>query len=136
MADNCLQTNSSQFRSVQNSDTLGFYGQFGGVNARSREITPRCRTHRNVFQILLNLPEIRLYLLFFRLIMSHTEFRLVPNQSKNGKYNLSWVIDRSDTIADITKRLFLEDDMQTPGTSLKIGQVEFFVPKDAHCAMF
>ena len=45
-------------------------------------------TQRNLFEILLNQPEIRLYLSFFRLIWIQTKVHLDPNQSENGKYNL------------------------------------------------
>ena len=38
-----------------------------------------------IFEILLNQPEIRLYLLFYRFIWNQTDVRLDPNQSENGK---------------------------------------------------
>ena len=45
-------------------------------------------TQKNLFEILLNQPEIRLYLTIFRLILHQIDVRFVPNQSENGKYNL------------------------------------------------
>ena len=47
----------------------------------------RC-TQKNLFKILLNQPEISLYLAFFRLIWIQTDVCLVPIQSENGKYYL------------------------------------------------
>ena len=46
-------------------------------------------TQRNVFEIVLNQPEIRLYLPFSDWLRTENErVHLVPNQSENGKHNL------------------------------------------------
>ena len=47
-------------------------------------------TRRNLFGILFNQTEIRLYNVYtsFRLIWNQTDVSLVPNQPENGKYNL------------------------------------------------
>ena len=51
-------------------------------------LAERLGTQRNPFKILLNQPEIRLYLTIFRLIWIQTDFGLDPNQSENDRYNL------------------------------------------------
>ena len=59
-------------------------------DAERRQSPGRMYTQRNIFGILLNQTEIRLYLLFsdwFGTANRHCPFA-VPNQSKNGKYNL------------------------------------------------
>ena len=49
----------------------------------------RYYAQKNLFEILLDKPEIRLYCIYHsRLIWIQTDFRLYPNQSENGKYNL------------------------------------------------
>ena len=48
-------------------------------------------TQRNLFEILLNQPEIGLYLSFSGWFWIQTDIRLDPNQLENGKYNLTSV---------------------------------------------
>ena len=62
---------------------------FSSVSMMPRVAQAVMHTQRNIFDILLNQPKIRLYLLtIFRLICILTNVRLIPNQSENGKYNL------------------------------------------------